>query len=89
MQAITTKYINATNNFRARVSAKCLGGRITLTWDDALDVEANHDTAALALATKFGWNRPKIYGRMVRGALPSREGNVYVFTGRGDHEVLP
>lgn len=81
MQAITTKYLSATDFLNARIKATCQAGTLTLPWDDALDSEANHDAAAIALADKLGW-REGWHGDMVRGALPSGNGNVYVFTSR-------
>lgn len=73
-QAIVTKYFGATDYRGARVQAKAYAGKIVLSWDDALDPDDNHERAAKALASKFGWT-----GEMVAGALPENTGNVYVF----------
>lgn len=56
---------------------KAAEGSITIGWDHALGVEANHDAAARAFIAKLGW-----YGSWVRGAAPRREGNVYVSLAR-------
>lgn len=84
MQAIVTKYLGPTNYRGSRVKATCQAGSLILPWDDALDVEANHDMAASALRTKLGWDL-NVHGeragtrKMCRGALPDNTGNVYVF----------
>jgi hypothetical protein len=77
-QAITTKYLGPTNFRGSRVKATAEAGSVTISWDDAKSVEANHDAAAAALAAKFGWNE-WTGGRWVSGGLPSTEGNVYVW----------
>jgi hypothetical protein len=56
MQAITTKYLPATNFRGSRIKATAQAGSVTVPWDDALGVEANHRQAACALMAKFGWN---------------------------------
>lgn len=73
MQAIETKYLGPTNFRGARIKASAEVGSITISWDHALNVEENHDVAARALITKWGW-----HGSWVRGAAPSNKGNVYV-----------
>jgi hypothetical protein len=51
------------------VIATAQAGRVTLSWDDALDVAGNHWRAAKALADKFGWLD---FGAVMHGgALPS------------------
>lgn len=74
-QAITTKYLGPTNNLGSRVKATAFAGSVTISWDDALDVDDNHLKAAEALASKYNWQ-----GKMVGGGLPCGAGNVYVFT---------
>ena len=54
-QAIETKYLGPTNSRGSRVVASAQAGRLTLPWDDALDVTENHRRAALALAERYGW----------------------------------
>jgi hypothetical protein len=74
MQAIVTKYHGATNFKGSRISATAEAGRIYLSWDDSLNVEDNHDAAALALGRKLGW-----VGKLASGGLPGTRGNAYVF----------
>jgi hypothetical protein len=58
MQSIETKYIGPSNVRGSRVKATASGGvSLTLSWDDALNVEENHNAAARALITKLGWFR--------------------------------
>lgn len=58
MALIQTYYLGATNFRSARIVAKAMkrnGPRVTLEWDYALDVSANHTAVAQALAVKCGW----------------------------------
>lgn len=73
MQAITTKFLGPTNCRGSRVKASAQAGSLTLSWDDALDIDDNHAAAAIALANKLGWG-----GQWVGGGLPGGEGNCYV-----------
>lgn len=77
MQAITTKFHGPTNTRGSRVSAKCNAGRITLSWDHALDSTENHDAAARALIKKLDWIESKFCG----GELPENNSahRCYVF----------
>ena len=73
-QSISTKYLGATNYRGSRVKATSSAGMsLTLSWDDALDVDGNHQAAARALATRLNW-----YGRWYAGAALDGKGNVYV-----------
>lgn len=72
-QAITTKFIGATNHRASRVKATASAGSITVEWDHDLNVDNNHKRAARKLAQKFGW-----HGTFHAGGLPSEAGNVYV-----------
>ena len=56
MQAIQTKFIPCTNFRPSRVSARCAGGSIMLSWDDNLSIEDNHRNAAKALCAKLKWD---------------------------------
>lgn len=47
-----------------------------VTWDDALDVDANHDVAAMKHANALGWR-----GMWVGGGMPDGSGNCYVACG--------
>lgn len=55
-QAITTKYLGPSNVKGSRIKASCQAGSLTLHWDDALNSEQNHITAARALADRLGWD---------------------------------
>ena len=72
-QAIITKYIGPTNIRGSRIKATADAGSITLSYDDALNSQANHNRAARALAVKFGW-----VGNWRCGGMPNNKGNCYV-----------
>lgn len=78
-QAITTKYFGATDHSNARVRAKAQAGSVTISWDDALDIEENHATAARVLAKKFGWLGGT--AELVGGSLPDDTGFCFVLVG--------
>ena len=78
MQAIVTKYIGPTNHRSSLVTATCQAGTLTVSWDHALGVDANHTAAARALAVYLGWP-----GVWVGGGLPDGSGNCYVMTPAG------
>ena len=78
MQAIITRYLGPTDHRGSRIKATAQAGSVTLEWDDRLNVEVNHDRAALALANKFGWIRDG--WDLESGGLPDGSGNVYVLT---------
>ena len=65
MQAIITKYHGPTNVKGSHVSATAEAGRVTLSWNHALNTDDNHAAAARALRDKFGWK-----GAMGGGHLP-------------------
>jgi len=86
MQSISTRYLGPTDFRGSRVKAITSSGlSITISWDDALDLDGNHDAAAIALVRKLGWDNPeRTHNRepgpfMYRGAAPGGRGNVYVF----------
>lgn len=79
-QAITTKYLGATNHRGSRVVARAQAGRITIPWDDALDVAENHLKAATALAWKYGWLD---FSALVGGAMPDGAGYCFVLVAKG------
>lgn len=66
-QAIQTKFIPVTDTRPSRVKAWAQAGSVTLSWDDSLNVDANHARVALALAAKMQWD-----GKYIGGALPGR-----------------
>lgn len=56
MKAIITKYHGPANVRGSRYSASDEdGNKVTLSADDSLSSEANHDAAAKALCIKMGW----------------------------------
>ncbi len=55
MQAITIKYLPATNSKGSRFKATAAAGSITLGYDHGLDTEGNVKAAATALLAKLGW----------------------------------
>ena len=73
MQAITTKYIPATNFRGSRIKASCQAGSIILHWDDSMNSENNHRNAAMQLAGKLGW-----HGQWYGGGMPDGKGDVFV-----------
>lgn len=73
MQAITTKYLPATNHKPARVKATATAGSVLVSYDSALRDDDAHKEAALALCRKFGWE-----GSLVMGTTHNGD-NVWVF----------
>ena len=73
-QAIVTKSLGPTDRKGARVKATSGGGlTLTVPWDYGLDIEANHQKTADALADKYSWRNPgngKAY-TYVGGSIPS------------------
>lgn len=76
MQAIQTRYHGPTNSRGSRVSARCDAGRVTIGWDDRLNIEENHAAAAAKLCARFGWT-----GEIVSGVLHDGS-HVHVFVPR-------
>ena len=73
MKAIVTKYHGPSNVRRSRIIASDEdGNRVTVSYDDALNSEENHDAAMSALCYKMNWQ-----GSLVRGSL--KNGYVYVW----------
>lgn len=79
-QAIVTKYLGATNFRGSRVKATAYAGSVTVSWDDALDVQENHAKAAQALAAKWGWDE---HADFAGGSLPDDRGYAFVAIPRG------
>lgn len=73
MQAITTKYLPATNYRGSRVKATAQAGSVTISFDLGLRDEDCHKEAALALCRKFGWE-----GSLIMGTTHNGD-NVWVF----------
>ena len=61
LQAIITKYIGPTNTRAARIKATCAGGSLTVSYDHALDLDAQHHAAAIGLCNKLGWNAARLH----------------------------
>lgn len=72
-QAITTKYIGATNSKGARIKATCQAKSVTIPYDYEGNADSVHTKAAKALADKLGWR-----GSWAGGGLPDGKGNAYV-----------
>lgn len=65
MKAIQTKFIGPTNTLGSRIIARCDGGKVTMSYDHALNSTQNHSAAAETLMRKMGWS-----GRVEAGTLP-------------------
>lgn len=72
-QAIETKYLGPTNHRGSRIKATAQAGSVTVSYDDALGIDENHEKACRALMAKYGWS-----GGVVGGGSASGRGNVYV-----------
>ena len=59
-----------------QAQARAQAGRVSITWDDALNSDENHRAAAQALADKFKWT-----GQLVTGFDHNQDG-VHVFLPR-------
>lgn len=53
--------------------ARAQAGKISVSWDHALNVDENHDVAAIMLAQKLNWK-----GSWLGAARVNGKGNVYV-----------
>lgn len=82
-QAILTKFIGPAAVKGARVKATTGNGRIALTlpWDHAVGVDANHARAAVALANKLHWT-----GTMIQGGMDN--GSAFVFIDWGEGQTV-
>jgi hypothetical protein len=79
-QAITTKYLGPTNARGSRILARCAAKRITVAWNHALNPDANHRGAAMALVKALDWDDGSDwYG----GSLPDGTGYAFVRVVRG------
>lgn len=68
-QAIVTKYLGPTNARGSRVKATCQAGSRTIVWDDALNDERNHESAAKNLASVWGWGTDLVGGGLPDGSM--------------------
>lgn len=76
-QAILTRYHGPTNHRGTRISATAQAGRISVSYDYALNSGDNHAAAAKHLAEQFGWN--DFDGEWIGGQLPNQD---YAWTWR-------
>ena len=67
LRAIITKYIGPTNTRAARIKATCGAGSLTVSYDHALDLDAQCHAAAIGLCNKLGWT----FARLHSGVLPN------------------
>lgn len=72
MQAITTKYLGATNFRGSRIKATAESGSITVDYPHEFSGVNAHAVAALALMVKLGWT-----GDLIGGG--TKDGYVFVF----------
>lgn len=56
MQAITVKFLPATNNRPARLKATANAGSVTLSYHN-IDADDKYLAAATALCEQYGWDR--------------------------------
>ena len=80
LQAIRTVFHGPTNHRGARIKATAAAGSVTVHWDYAYDVEANHRIAACALREKLSW-LTATHGALVGGQLADGS-YVWVMLGR-------
>jgi hypothetical protein len=73
VQAIVTKFIGPTNTRGSRIKATAAAGSVTVAYEHALNIEANHARAAEALANKFKWR-----GTWAQGGAPGDSGYCFV-----------
>jgi hypothetical protein len=84
MQAIKTAYLGPTNVRGSRIKASCAAGSITLHYDDSLNSDANHKTAAKALIDKLAWG-----GKWVSGWIESKTDSFAVWVCASDADQWP
>lgn len=84
MKAIITKYHGPTNTRGSRITATDGDNRISLSMDDALNHDANHDAAAAALCRKLKWGQC----RLMRGEVRYKGEYITVYTFARECNVL-
>lgn len=67
-QAIQVKYLGPTSYRGSRYKATAAAGSVTVSADDAKNVEGNVIAAAQALCDKFGWSKDMVYGQLADGS---------------------
>ena len=80
LQAVETTFKGPTNNRGSRIIAKAQCGRMTVSWDHALNSDANHAAAAEAFIRARGWDDRK--GVWIMGAKADGTGCVFVYDTR-------
>ena len=78
-QALETKFYGPTNTRGARVRVKSQAFTRFVSWDHALNPQANHRAAAEAVAAEWGWDGP-----WLGGANADSNGYVFVREVRND-----
>lgn len=68
MQAIKTRYCGPTDTKGSRIRASCDGGSASVSYDSALDNEANHYAAVKKLCDKLGWDAARFFGGNLQGS---------------------
>jgi hypothetical protein len=83
-QAIETRFSAPTNHRGSRITVRCLARSMTVNWDHALGVEANHRAAAMTLVERLGWIGTGWGGTWHQGGDTSGDGYVFVFAATTD-----
>ncbi len=79
-QAITAKYLGATNYRGTRIKVKASAMSKIVDWDYSKGDEENYYTAAFEMATELKWLDKKTH--LVGGSLPNNEGYCFVIATR-------
>lgn len=96
MKAISTRYHGPTNTRGSRITADDGdGNRITVSYNDALNQQDAHASAACALCRKMGWEtlsyspesrKEGITGELIAGA--TKDGYVFVFAESSRYDIV-
>ena len=77
-QVIITKYINPTNCRPSRIKATCWRKTVTVSWDHALEVIANHKAAAEALIKALESDSDYRWAIVAHGPMPDDTGRAFI-----------
>lgn len=86
MQAITTRYVPATDRKGARVSASCAMGTVFIPYPSELSGMDTHGAAAMALVRKLKWENIGLWHGAELGTsgayvfVPTLHGSAYKST---------
>lgn len=69
MPAIRTKYLCPSDTKGSRIKAECKAKSITVGYDYALNIEANHIRAAKKLCELLDWNCSMCSGQLKDGSF--------------------